>query len=101
MEQTAMIPDICTAIHKRKLLQFYYGPGNRIIEPYAYGVGDGGRELLRGYQRSGESHSREEGWKLFRVDEIQDVVLLDDNFDAPRLGYMRNDPSMTQIYAEL
>jgi predicted DNA-binding transcriptional regulator YafY len=96
-----MNPDICTAIHKRRLLQFRYEPGDRIVEPYAYGVGDGGRQLLRGYQLAGRSHSREEGWKLFRVEEMQDIVMLEDTFDAPRLGYMRNDPSMTKIYAEL
>jgi hypothetical protein len=96
-----MNPDICTAIHKRRLLQFYCEPGDRVVEPYAYGLGDGGHELLRAYQRAGQSHSREEGWKLFRVDELQDILILEDSFEAPRLGYMRNDPSMTQIYAEL
>jgi predicted DNA-binding transcriptional regulator YafY len=96
-----MNPDIYTAIHKRSLLRFYYEPGDRIVEPYAYGVGDGGRELLRGYQRVGQSRSAEEGWKLFHVDEIQDVVILEGTFEAPRIGYMRNDPSMTKIYAEL
>jgi hypothetical protein len=96
-----MNSDIATAILKRRLLQFYYEPGDRIVEPYAYGVGDGGRELLRGYQRAGRGYSGEEGWKLFRVDEMQDTVILEDGFDAPRLGYMRNDPCITKIYAEV
>lgn len=89
------------AIHQHRLLQLSYEPGTRVVEPYAYGVNDGGHELLRAYQISGESHSREEGWKLFRVDEIEDVVALDETFQEPRLGYMRNDPSMTMIYCEL
>jgi len=97
----AMNSEICTAIHKRRLLQFYCEPGDRVVEPYAYGVGPGGRELLRAYQRAGQSHSREEGWKVFHVDELQDIFILDDGFEAPRLGYMRNDPSMAKIYAEL
>jgi hypothetical protein len=92
---------IATAIHKRRLMQFYYEPGDRIVEPYAYGVGDGGRELLRAYQRAGRGYSGEEGWKLFRVDEMQDAVMLEDGLEAPRLGYMRNDPCMTKIYAEV
>jgi hypothetical protein len=96
-----MNSEICTAIHKRRLLQFYCEPGDRVVEPYAYGVGPGGRELLRAYQRAGQSHSRDEGWKVFHVDELQDVFILDDGFEAPRLGYMRNDPAMTKIYAEL
>jgi len=52
-------------------------------------------------QRAGQSHSREEGWKLFHVDELQDITISEDGFDAPRLGYMRNEPSMTKLYAEL
>ena len=96
-----MNSEICTAIHKRRLLQFYCEPGDRIVEPYVYGVGPGGRELLRAYQRAGQSHSREEGWKVFHVDELQDIFIRDDGFEAPRLGYMRNEPSMTKIYAEL
>jgi predicted DNA-binding transcriptional regulator YafY len=89
------------AIHKRRLLQFSCEPGMRVVEPYAYGVNDGGHELLRAYQVSGESHSREVGWKLFRVDEMADLVILDESFQEARLGYMRNDPSMTMIYCEL
>ena len=96
-----MNSEICTAIHKRKLLQFYCEPGDRIVEPYAYGVGPGGRELLRAYQRAGQSNSREEGWKVFHVEDLEDIFILDDGFEAPRRGYMRNDPAMTKIYAEV
>ena len=96
-----MNPDICAAIHKRRLVRFSYDPGIRTVEPYAYGIGDGGRELLRGFQIAGGTRSREYAWKLFRVDEIRDLVVLDDTFEGPRDGYMRNDPSMTKIYCEL
>jgi hypothetical protein len=56
---------------------------------------------LRAYQRAGQGYSGEEGWKLFRVDEMQDAVILEDGFETPRLGYMGNDPCMTKIYAEV
>jgi hypothetical protein len=96
-----MISDICTAIHKRRLLKFWYDSGVRIVEPYAYGVGEGGRELLRAYQISGVSHSREKGWKLFHVDEMHEIEILEEGFQKPRLGYMRNDPTMTKVFCEL
>ena len=95
-----MNSDLCAAIHHRCRIQFGYEPGMRIVEPYAYGVGDGDHELLRAYQISGDSFSREEGWKLFHVDKMSDITLFDETFDEPRLGYMRNDPSMTMIYCE-
>jgi len=96
-----MNPDICAAIHRRQLLRFAYDPGMRTVEPYAYGVGEGGRELLRGFQIAGGTHSLEYAWKLFRVDEISGLVVLDETFEGVREGYMRNDPSMTQVYCEL
>lgn len=96
-----MIQDICDAIHRRRLLQFSYEPSIRLVEPYAYGIDNGGHELLRAYQVSGDSFSREEGWKLFHVEKMSDIVALDKTFADPRLGYMRNDPTMIRFYCEL
>lgn len=56
---------------------------------------------MRAYQVSGRSPSHEQGWKLFHVDEISDFAALQETFEAPRAGYMRNDPTMTKIYCEL
>ena len=96
-----MHAEICTAIHKRRLLKFSYGSGTRVVEPYAYGVGDGGYELLRAYQVARDDDPRVIGWKLFHVAEIDDIAVLQDSYEAPRLGYMRNDPTMTKIYCEI
>ncbi len=96
-----MNPTICDAIHKHRLLRFFYNPAERLVEPHAYGVGDGEHELLRAYQISGGSASREVGWKLFRVAEMMEIAMTDIEFVAPRDGYMRNEPSMVQVYCEL
>jgi predicted DNA-binding transcriptional regulator YafY len=93
--------EICDAIHKRRRVRFWYRGGLRTVEPYAYGVSDGGHPILRAYQLSGYSPSRETGWKLFRVDEIEEFTVIDESFEAPRAGYMRTDPTMTKIYCEL
>jgi predicted DNA-binding transcriptional regulator YafY len=95
-----MLHEICDAIHQRRLLRFSYGGGTRIVEPYAYGASET-HELLRAYQASGFSPSRERGWKLFRVEEITEVALLDEHFAEPRQGYMRNDPCMEVVYCEI
>jgi predicted DNA-binding transcriptional regulator YafY len=95
-----MIAELCRAIHERRSIRFGYEPGVRVVEPYAYGVGDGGHELLRAYQLAGDSYSREEGWKLFHVEKMSNIAVLDETFEEPKLGYMRNDPSMTLIYCE-
>jgi hypothetical protein len=41
------------------------------------------------------------GWKLFQADEIREFTALEETFEGPREGYMRNDPTMTKIYCEL
>lgn len=93
--------EICDAIHRHRRVRFWYRGGLRTVEPYAYGVADGGHPILRAYQVSGYSRSREQGWKLFRVEEIEEFSILDESFAAPHEGYMRNDPTMTKIYCEL
>ena len=93
--------EICQAIHGRRLLRFWYRGGLRTVEPHAYGISDGGHPILRAYQVSGFSHSSMPGWKLFHVDEIREFTPLEEIFEVPRDGYMRNDPTMTKIYCEL
>ena len=50
-----MNSDICTAINERRLLEIFYDPGSRIIEPHALGLGSDRNELLRAFQVSGAS----------------------------------------------
>jgi predicted DNA-binding transcriptional regulator YafY len=93
--------ELCRAIHEHKRLKFLYRGAERVVEPYAYGVSDGGHPVLRAYQVRGESPSRVPAWKLFHLEEMSDFALLDETFDEPQQGYMRNDPTMTKIYCEL
>jgi hypothetical protein len=93
--------EICNAIHKRQRLRFWYRGGIRTVEPYAFGVSDGGHPILRAYQVSGYSRSLQQGWKLFHIEEIHEFELLPEIFEAPHEGYLRNDPTMTKIYCEI
>ena len=93
---------ICEAIYNLKFLALKYDDFNRIVEPYSYGLSDEGHELLRAYQVLGGSESGETtGWKLLRVDEIQRLAVLEDDFTDPRPGYRRNDSAMTTIFCQL
>ena len=94
---------ICEAIQEQKFLQIYYEDGYRIVEPHAYGENTKGHELLRAYQVQGSSESGEyRGWKLFRIDEMHSIHVLNDNFDGPRQGYRRDDSALNlTIYCQL
>jgi len=84
------------AISEKKLLAIFYDPGYRTVEPCAYGTGAGGQHLLRVFQTSGASASGEHThWKLFRVDQIKRLKVLDQHFLGGRPEYHRNDKAMT------
>lgn len=94
------IPD---AINKRLVLEVFYEPGMRIIEPHAIGIGSEGQILVRAFQSSGASASGEHlNWKLFRIEKIHNARLTGTTFEGPRPGYLRGDSAMTRgIIAQL
>jgi predicted DNA-binding transcriptional regulator YafY len=94
---------IVEAIQNHRLMRLNYDPGERTIEPHAYGEGKDGQELLRAFQVSGASASGEHvNWKLFRVDRINGLALLENTFPGPRPEYKRDDKAMKRrIYCQL
>ncbi len=94
---------ITAAIQNRHCLRIRYAPGERLVEPHAFGRGADGQLLLRAYQTEGASASGEhEHWKLFRVDRILRIEATDTSSDAPRPGYKSGDKAMKGgIIAEL
>lgn len=94
---------IIQAINEKRLIALNYDPGDRIIEPCAYGTGSDRQGLLRAFQTSGASASDEHvDWKLFRTDRIRSIRILNLKFAAPQSGYRRDDKAMTTgIYAQL
>jgi hypothetical protein len=68
---------ICDAIRRRELLRVTTAEGVRVVEPYIHGFGDGGSELLFGYQVDGPSKSGvSAGWKTLRLSAIEDIERL-------------------------
>lgn len=82
-----MVSKIAQAIRDKKTLACDYNGGERIIEPHCVGYGRDQQPLLRCYQTAGHSESGALGWKLFRVDRINELTNTDETFDGPRQGY--------------
>ena len=38
---------------------------------------------------------------MFDLDKASSIIILDETFDSPRLGYKKGDKGMSEIYAEL
>ena len=89
---------ICDAIKRRETIAFHYDGGTRTAEPHCHGVSKNGNELLRAYQTGGFSRSgNPEGWKMFSVGEMSDVVGTGDAFPNNRPHYNPDDSHMIKI----
>ncbi len=96
-----MKAEICNAIRKKNLLEFYYEGGIRVVEPHCYGITTAQNEGLRAYQIEGYSSSGKMGWKMFDLSKAEDISVSNNVFDSPRSGYRRGDKGMSRIYCEL
>ncbi|MBD3213245.1 MAG: hypothetical protein GF311_11615 [Candidatus Lokiarchaeota archaeon] len=97
-----MYDTISSAITSRNLLRFSYDGGERVVEPFCYGRNRKGTELLRAYQIRGFSKSgRPVGWKLFDVQKISSLQVVDKLFDGSRPQYNPNDSAMEIIYCRV
>ncbi|WP_054649627.1 WYL domain-containing protein [Salidesulfovibrio brasiliensis] len=82
-----MVTKIAQAIRNRQILICQYNGGERIVEPHCVGYGREQQPLLRCYQTAGHSESGRLGWKLFRVDRIDELTNNGETFEGPRQGY--------------
>ena len=91
------------AFSNQRQVAFDYDGKLRIVEPHALGTSTkDGEFLLRAYQIAGESRSGEaEGWRLFRLEKITNIRVLDTASQAPRPGYVEGDRQMAETLVEL
>lgn len=92
---------LCSAIKSRHVIEFYYHGGYRTVEPFCLGVviasGEDNESLIC-YQTGGFSELREVvGWKLYRASEMEDIVVLHEQFSGNRPGYDPNEIDMAII----
>jgi hypothetical protein len=90
------------SIEARRIIEFYYHGGYRIVEPFALGIvmyGDADNESLLCYQISGYSDLNEAvGWKLYRTSEMGDIEVKREQFSGDRPGYDPDKIGMVKIY---
>ena len=108
--EAASSDDMKKSIEQKQVCSIYYegdepgGRGLREIEPVALGRSKAGNLVLRGWDRTGASHTAYKGeqplpsWRLFRVDKITMLKPTRENFTQAQPGYNFNgDKSMTQV----
>lgn len=100
------------AIREKKVIRIKYkdGPvvlaGHRVIEPHAFGLATSGNEVVRAWLRDGVSKTGDSGespmpgWRLFRLDRIKNIEILDEDFKT-RKGYNSKDSRIVEFVAKL
>ena len=97
-----MNKQICDAITMKRVLRIFYEGGFREIEPFCYGLGTSGNELLRAYQIGGHSNSGNPfGWKLFVVDKITSLTITNQEHTGARHDYEPRDHAMATVYCSI
>lgn len=92
----------CDALRQGKCLELRYDGFTRIVEVHAVGVTKEGNDVMRVWQVSGGSVSKENsGWKEFRLDEAFSARITDKKSEAPRRGYKRGDKGISRIVCEI
>jgi len=92
----------CDALRAGKRLSITYGGFTRIVEVHAVGTTDDGNPVMRAWQVSGGSRSRNpEPWRLFRLDRTWQYAILDEASEAPRSGYKRGDRHIARIRCQI
>jgi hypothetical protein len=100
-----MQPDrhiICEAIRRRALLEFQYDGRSRVVAPYCYGLSTRDTDVLRAIQVRGSSASGGKGFgKLWAIDKMVEVHMLDESFTPDDPNYNPDDRAMKQIYCRV
>lgn len=91
-----MDSDIANAIRDRRRLRFVYHGKPRLAEPQCYGIGNLGTELVRVHQLEGGTERE----PLFKVREMEGLVVLEERFDTPG-PHKRNDSAFRTIFRQL
>ncbi|HXH17767.1 MAG TPA: WYL domain-containing protein [Chitinophagales bacterium] len=94
-------PEICNAIHNKKLLQFSYEGSVREVEPHSYGITSRGRECVNAFQVSENGSHRKFGWRMFDLRKMDSLTVLEKTFSKPRADYVHGGSGMKKVFCEL
>lgn len=88
---------IADAIGDNRLLSLRYHDTLRLVRPHILGHVGKGDLALSAWQVSGTG----EGWRLFRLADIEALTVADKRFHSPAPGYNARDPAFSRILARL
>ena len=78
---------ICRAIRAKRLIQFYYDGGTRVVEPHMVLSNEAGHYALSCWFVRGHSQSGDLGWREYLLSGISNLSVLDETFTGARPDY--------------
>ncbi|OYT90628.1 MAG: hypothetical protein CFE43_17185 [Burkholderiales bacterium PBB3] len=96
-----MLNKLTAAIRGRQYISFTYSGLQREAQPATIGVSRAGNDVLRCYQTAGGHVTPGHEWDLCEISKIQDLKVLEKNFQNDPPGYNKGDKGMKHIYEEL
>lgn len=93
---------LCNAIKEKKQAKISYKGHERIINPHLIGIHkDTGNKVLRAFHVKGYSSSGDKpGWRLFSINKIVNVQVLDTNFQTQQ-GYNPNNKVISEFICRI
>ena len=105
MAASRIIPsEICDAIRRVARLEFTHKGHYRVVEPYCHGISTKGNEVLRAIQVRGSSSEERPGFKggkLWDVQEMSELRVLDEPFVPDDPDYNPDDRGMVKIHCRI
>src|SRR5687768_5562779 len=92
---------ICAAIRGRVLLEFIYDERPRVVAPYCHGISTAGQEVVRAIQVRGASSSGVGFGKLWKIEKMADMRLLNETFTPDDPHYNPDDRAMERIHCRI
>lgn len=93
---------ILSAIKNKEVLRFTYNAKERVVEPQTYGISIAGREVLRAFQKGGDSRSGQTKIaKLFDVEKISKLEKTGEKFTHALPEHNPEDSAMIEVFVSL
>jgi hypothetical protein len=93
---------VVLAIQEKTILNLIYPGYSRTVEPHAYGLDRHGEALLLCFQTAASRREAgDAGWKCLRLKEASSVSGTAQRFSRPQSGYIRNNPVLHTIFAQI
>lgn len=91
----------CKAIDAQKRVKIVYNGTGRVIEPHTFGYDDNGVAKVRASQERGYSESGNYDLKVFIIDKMSFVELLDENFTVNSNYKAGSDMGIPKIVCQI